>query len=97
MCHHSSRRPECIHPIADDGPVAISSYVMSLECERFYRGWRYYWMIWAARKPDELVSWGHARTRELAEAAARKEVNRLVAGLTSKSNHKKRSTLSPNY
>jgi hypothetical protein len=28
------------------------------------------------------VSWGHARTRELAEAAARKEVNKLLAGLT---------------
>ena len=82
MCHHSSRRPGYIHLIADGSPVAISSYVMSFECERFYRGWRYYWMICTRRKPDELVSWGHARTRELAEAAARKEVNRLVAGLT---------------
>jgi hypothetical protein len=82
MCHNSSRRPECIHPIAHDGPVAISSYVISFECERFYQGWRYYWMICTRRKPDELVSWGHARTRELAEAAARKEVHRLLAGLT---------------
>ncbi len=82
MCHNSSRRPECIHPIAHDGTVAIGRYVMSFECEPFYRGWRYYWMICAARKPDELVSWGHARTRELAEAAARSEVNKLVAGLT---------------
>jgi hypothetical protein len=82
MSHNSSRRPECIRPIADDGPVAISPYVMSFECERFYQGWRYYWMICAAREPDELVSWGYASTPELAEAAARNEVNKLVAGLT---------------
>ena len=67
MSHNSSRHPE---------------YIQSFECERFYRGWRYYWMICAARKPDELVFWGYARTRELAEAAARNEVNKLVAGLT---------------
>jgi hypothetical protein len=82
MCHNSSRRPECIHPIAHDGPVAISSYVISFECERFYQGWRYHWTICTRRKPDELVSWGHAGTRELAEAAARSEVNKLLAGLT---------------
>ena len=82
MSHNSSRRPRHIHLIADAGPVAISSYVMSFECERFYQGWRYHWTICTRRKPDELVSWGHARTRELAEAAARKEVNRLLAGLT---------------
>ena len=82
MCHNSLRRSECVHPIAHDGPVAISSYVMSFECERFYQGWRYHWMICTRRKPDELVSWGHAPTREQAEEAARKEVNKLLAGLT---------------
>jgi hypothetical protein len=54
MYHNSSRRPECLHLIADDGRVAISSYVISFECERFYQDWRYYWMICTGRKPDEL-------------------------------------------
>jgi len=57
-------------------------YVLSFDSEHFYRGWRYHWMICAARNPDELVSWGHAPTRELAETAAGNEVENLVAGLT---------------
>jgi hypothetical protein len=82
MYHNPSRRPEYTHRMADDGSIAISSYVLSFELERFYRGWRCYWMICAARNPDELVSWGYAQTRELAEMAARNEVNKLVAGPT---------------
>lgn len=35
-------------------------------------------MIRAATNPDELVSWGHAPTRELAEKAAHDEVRKLV-------------------
>src|SRR5271157_1675866 len=68
MYDHPSRCPKCTHRIAGDGGVASGSYVMSFESERFYRGWRYYWMICAARNPDELVSWGYAGTRELAES-----------------------------
>lgn len=60
----------------------ISPYVLSFQSERFYRGWRYHWMICAAWNPDELVSWGHAPTQELAETVARNEVEKLVAGLT---------------
>lgn len=81
MYDHPSRCPKRTHRIAGDGSVASGSYVLSFESERFYRGWRYYWMICAARNPGELVSWGYARTRELAETAARNEVNKLLAAL----------------
>jgi hypothetical protein len=39
-------------------------------------------MICRAQNPDELVSWGHALTQELAEIAARSEVSSLSSGLT---------------
>jgi len=39
-------------------------------------------MISADDKPDELVSWGHAPTQELAEAAAQNEVKDLSSGLS---------------
>jgi hypothetical protein len=67
MRQKSSPRPKSNRAIVS---VAVSPYVLSFESQRFYRGWRYHWMICAARNPDELVSWGHAPTRELAETAA---------------------------
>jgi hypothetical protein len=57
-------------------------YVVSFQAVRFYKGVRYHWMICFERKPDELVAWGHALTQELAEAAARDEVNNLSSGLS---------------
>jgi hypothetical protein len=39
-------------------------------------------MICSAQNPDQLVSWGHSSTRELAEAAARNEIQDLSSGLT---------------
>jgi hypothetical protein len=39
-------------------------------------------MVCWEHKPDELVSWGFASTQELAEAAAREEVNDLSSGLS---------------
>ena len=57
-------------------------YVLSFQTERSYRGKRYHWMICREQKPDELVSWGHAATQELAEAAARDEVKDLSSGLS---------------
>lgn len=57
-------------------------YVLSFQAERFHRGMRYHWMICLERKPDELVSWGHEPTQELAETAARNEVESLSSGLT---------------
>ncbi len=39
-------------------------------------------MICRAGNAEELVSWGHEPTRELAEAAAEKEVQVLSSGVT---------------
>jgi len=82
MRQNPSRHPTSTHCIADDGSVAVDSYVLTFESEHFYRRRRYHWMICAARNPDELVSWGHAPTQELAETVARNEVEKLAAGLT---------------
>jgi len=39
-------------------------------------------MICWENNPDEMVSWGHAPTQELAETEARNEVKDLTSGLT---------------
>jgi hypothetical protein len=39
-------------------------------------------MICWEHNPDELVSWGHALSQELAEAAARDEVKDLSSGMS---------------
>ncbi len=57
-------------------------YVLSFHAERFYRGRRYHWIVCCEGKPDELVSWGHAATQELAETAARNELKDLASGLS---------------
>jgi hypothetical protein len=58
-------------------------YVVSYEAEPLRKGiCRYHWMICREHNPDELVSWGHALTQELAEAAARQEVTDLSSGLS---------------
>ncbi len=57
-------------------------YVSSFQAMRFYKERRYHWMICRRHRPSELVSWGHADTQELAEAAARKEVKDLSSGLS---------------
>ena len=67
---------------------AVDPYVLSFDSESVrYRQHRHqqnrhYWMICLAKRPDELVSWGHAPTHELAESEARKELNDLLSGLT---------------
>ena len=76
-----SPRPKYTRTITDDGLVVVSPFVISIQSQRFYRGWRYYWIICATRNPDELVSWGHAPTLELAEMAAEHAVMKLESGL----------------
>ena len=61
---------------------AVGSYVFSIQAEPFHREVRYHWMICSAQNPDQMVSWGYSSTRELAEAAARKEIEDLSSGLT---------------
>ena len=57
-------------------------YIPSFQVERFFKGVRYHWMICCEHKPDVLVAWGHAPTRELAEEAARNEINDLSLGIS---------------
>ena len=55
-------------------------YVVSFQTEPFHTTRRHHWMICRADNDDELVSWGHEPTRELAEAAAEKERLLLSSG-----------------
>jgi hypothetical protein len=63
-------------------PDVVGDYVLSIQAESFHRGVRYHWVICLAQNPDRMVSWGHAPTQELAETAARKEIEDLTSGLT---------------
>jgi hypothetical protein len=66
---------------------AVDPYVLSFDSESVrYRQQRHqqnrrYWMICFAKRPDKLVSWGHAPTHELAESEARNELEALLSGL----------------
>ncbi len=82
MRRNPTAAPKLSLRVAPDRLVAANSYVLSFETERFYRGCRYHWMICSVQNPDELVSWGYAPTRELAETAAESEVNKLESGLS---------------
>lgn len=58
-------------------------YVVLYESQTLRKGTRrYYWMICGESNPDELISWGHAPTQEMAETAARQEVIDLSSGLS---------------
>jgi hypothetical protein len=57
-------------------------YVVSIQAQPFRKKTRYHWMICQEHTPDELVSWGHAPTQELAETEAQNEVRDLSSGLT---------------
>jgi hypothetical protein len=61
---------------------AVGRYVVSFQAEHVRKGMRYHWMICWTQNPDELVSWGHAPTQELAEKAAQNEVKDLASGRT---------------
>jgi hypothetical protein len=65
--------------ITDRTAAAKSPFVVSIDWERLYQGRRYYWTICGVQNPDELVSWGHAPTRELAEMAAGNAVSNLMS------------------
>lgn len=61
---------------------AVTTYIVSFDAEPYHQATRHHWMICRSENPDQLVSWGHAPTRELAEAAAEKEIQDLSAGRT---------------
>lgn len=60
----------------------LDQYVVSIQAQPFRKKTRYHWMICSENKPEELISWGHAPTLELAENEARNEVRDLSSGLT---------------
>ena len=63
-------------------PDSITRYVFSIQAEHFHRTVRYHWTICSEQDPNRLVSWGHAPSQELAEAAAQDEIKDLSSGLT---------------
>jgi hypothetical protein len=60
----------------------VNTFVVSFDVEPYHQGTRHHWMICRSQNPDELVSWGHAPTRELAERAAEREMEELSSGRT---------------
>lgn len=60
----------------------VANYTISIERQRFYEGHRYHWTICSIDCPDELISWGHAPTQELAEVIAQSAAEKLESGLT---------------
>ena len=59
-----------------------NAYLVSFDVEPYHQGTRYHWTVCRSQNPDELVSWGYAPTRELAESAADREVQDLTSGRT---------------
>ena len=57
--------------------IPTSVFVVSIQRGRFYAHWRHYWTICSIRKPEELVCWGFAATRELAELESAKALAAL--------------------
>ena len=72
-CTSPSPRPSHLRPRRRGRGTLIDStnlYIVSIEKERFYGRWRFYWTISATQNLDELVSWGHTPT----EASAQEQV-----------------------
>ena len=66
----------------------VDPYVVSFDSESVRKKQtRHHWMICLAKRPDELVSWGHAPTHELAASEARNELKDLLSGLTQGGHH----------
>jgi hypothetical protein len=63
----------------------FGSYMLEFQAEPSpfrNREVRYHWLICRARNPEQLLSWGHASTQQLAEIAAFCEMEALDSGLT---------------
>jgi hypothetical protein len=62
---------------------ALGLYVTSLQVDHLQGGRvRHHWMVCKENELDDLVSWGHAPTRQLAAAPAREEIGDLSNGLS---------------
>jgi hypothetical protein len=61
----------------------VDGYLLSFEVDNLSRRrTRHHWMICSADSPNQLLSWGHAPTTELAETDAKSEMDSLSSGLT---------------
>jgi hypothetical protein len=81
MCQNPSPRRKYGYNIPKSDSVVVSEYTLSFEVDYSRRSRRYYWMICATVNPEEMVGWGHAPTRGLAELEARSEVAKLESAL----------------
>lgn len=67
-------------------PAAVNyvgrKFVLSFQSERFYKGVRYHWMVCLDNDPNQLVSWGHAPSQQMAEQAGQIEITDLLSGLS---------------
>ena len=78
-----SRRRQGKSPTKVQIKQAVDPYVVSFETERIRpKATRHHWIICSVQNPDQLVSWGHSTTHELAETEARNEVENLSSGQT---------------
>ena len=57
--------------------LTVGSYIVSFDSQRHYQRLRHHWMVCNEAKPEELVLWGHASTRQMAEFAARSAIEKL--------------------
>jgi hypothetical protein len=64
-------------------PDTPATYKFSIQSEHVHKTLRFHWIIFLAQNPDTLVSWGHAPSQELAEAAVQDEMEDLRSGRTS--------------
>jgi len=62
--------------------VVATSYIVSIETERFYKKRRFFWTVSRRQTPEELLSWGDSPTQELAAVAANDEIEKLESGST---------------
>jgi hypothetical protein len=62
---------------------AVDPFVLSFEVESLRnKKARHHWLICSRNYPDQLVSWGHAPTHDVAENEARNELKDLASGRT---------------
>jgi hypothetical protein len=71
-----------LHSTPENNSLTIGPYTVSFNSERHYQRLRHHWLIFKVETPDELVSWGHASTRRLAELAAQEALAKLLEGCT---------------
>lgn len=79
----ATSKTNTIRPIATPKEATSArKFVLSFQAERFYKGVRYHWMVCLEEDPTQLVSWGHAPSQQMAEAAGNVEISDLLSGIS---------------